>query len=248
MQSNRQIKANARHQIIGDFSQFQVALSLGFGLIVWQFIFSLINSRSAQYQDLMRMSMKTFSGQSVPSDIYMQHIQSAMPGLMGSAFIDAIISGMLAIGTSWAFVMWQLTKKQPEAPFRTSLRFFGRTTLKDSVILMAVRSVLVFIGYMFFVIPGIVMSLSFAMAPFIYAADVQTKRPVQGTIYYLRASNAMMRGYRMQLLFLNISFIGWMLANALTSGLASIYVVPYYQSTLAQFYVARQLDIEKNMS
>ena len=248
MQSNQQIKAAARHQIIGNFSQFQIALSLGFGLIIWQFIFSLINSRSAQYQNLMSMSMKTMSGQTVPSDVYMQNLQTALPGLLGSAFIDAIISGMLAIGASWAFVMWQLTKKQPGHPFKLSLRFFSRTTLKDSVILMAVRSVLVFVGYMLFVIPGIVMSLNFAMAPFIYAADVQTKRPIQSTTAYLRASSAMMRGHRMQLLFLNISFIGWMLANALTGGLASIYVVPYYQSTMAQFYVARQLDIEKNMS
>nr|WP_275585755.1 DUF975 family protein [Weissella uvarum] len=113
---------------------------------------------------------------------------------------------------------------------------------------MAVRYLIMLVGFFFFIIPGIYFALSFALAPFLYASDVQNQREIKSVTAYLRASANLMRGYRMQLLWLNISFIGWWFLVSVTEGLASLYVVPYYQSTMAEFFIARSDEFEKSLS
>ena len=50
------------------------------------------------------------------------------------------------------------------------------------------------------------------------------------------ASREMMRGHKGELFVLQLSFIGWFLLSALTFGLLMFYVMPYYQSTLTEYY------------
>ncbi|WP_419155435.1 DUF975 family protein [Weissella minor] len=247
MRSNREIKKAARQHVIGDGNTFQIALSLSLGLIFWRFIYGLINASSGKYTDLMHSATAVLNNDAGASGPFLEKVQAYAPGLMGIMLVNGVISGILALGASWAFVMWRLSKGNPTRPVRLSLRFFKPDTIKDSVILSAVRYIIITVGTMFFIVPGIVFALSFAMAPFLYAADVQTKRAPRGVTAYLRASSEMMRGYRMQLLWLNLSFIGWYILTSLTRGLLGVYVIPYYQATIGEFYLARQIDIEKNI-
>ena len=50
-------------------------------------------------------------------------------------------------------------------------------------------------------------------------------------------SQELMAGYKLRLFWLQLSFIGWWILVALTFGLAAIYVVPYYNATMAEFYI-----------
>ena len=49
-------------------------------------------------------------------------------------------------------------------------------------------------------------------------------------------SRMMMRGHKMELFLLDLSFIGWILLSILTFGILFIYVVPYMQAARAEFY------------
>lgn len=94
------------------------------------------------------------------------------------------------------------------------------------------RQLFTFLWSLAFVIPGIVKSLSYAMQPYILAdcPDVTAKDS-------LKLSMRMMQGQKMRLFVLGLSFIGWALLSAFTCGiLVVLYVGPYMQQTMAQFY------------
>ena len=94
------------------------------------------------------------------------------------------------------------------------------------------RQLFTFLWSMLFVIPGIVKSLSYAMQSYILAdcPDVTAKDS-------LKLSMRMMQGQKMRLFVLGLSFIGWALLSGITGGiLALLYVGPYLQQTMAQFY------------
>lgn len=52
----------------------------------------------------------------------------------------------------------------------------------------------------------------------------------------LQTCKAMMKGHKMDFFVLSLSFIGWFLLTGITFGIAGIYVIPYYQLTIANFY------------
>jgi uncharacterized membrane protein len=52
----------------------------------------------------------------------------------------------------------------------------------------------------------------------------------------LKRSWNMMRGYKGTRFYLDLTFFGWLLVAAITFGLATIYVMPYQQTTNLEFY------------
>jgi len=82
-----------------------------------------------------------------------------------------------------------------------------------------------------FVIPGIVKALSYSQAMYILAEN-----PDIGAREAINRSKAMMEGHKMELFVLGLSFIGWHLLGAVTIGIAYIYVLPYMNATMANFY------------
>lgn len=82
-----------------------------------------------------------------------------------------------------------------------------------------------------FIIPGIIKIYSYSMAFYILADNPElTAREA------LRKSKEMMAGHKMDLFVLELSFIGWALLSVITFGIASIYIVPYMNATMANFY------------
>lgn len=89
----------------------------------------------------------------------------------------------------------------------------------------------IFLFSLLLFIPGIIKTYSYAMAVFI-----KIENPNMKASDVLKASSEMMDGHKMELFMLNLSFIGWCLLVPLTFGLASIYVLPYIQASMARFY------------
>lgn len=82
-----------------------------------------------------------------------------------------------------------------------------------------------------FVIPGIVASYRYAMAPFILAEN-----PELTASEAITASKEMMDGHKWDLFFLDLSFIGWALLCALTLGIGALWLNPYTHASRAAFY------------
>ena len=65
---------------------------------------------------------------------------------------------------------------------------------------------------------------------------VLAENPQMSANEALNESKAIMDGHKMDLFVLYLSFIPWMLLGSITLGIAYIYVMPYMQLTITNFY------------
>ena len=88
-----------------------------------------------------------------------------------------------------------------------------------------------FLWSLLLVIPGIIKGYSYAMSMYILADN-----PEMGALEAIERSKAMMNGHKMELFVLHLSFFGWFLLCAVTFGIALLWVVPYVNATMVNFY------------
>lgn len=114
-------------------------------------------------------------------------------------------------------------------PFRSYLHVVG---------VMFVRNVLILLGTLCFLIPGIIMSYQYLLVPYILADNPTISRRDA-----FRLSKRMMKGHKMEAFVLGLSFIGWILLSACTCGVLTIfYVNPYMQLTFDEMYQWLKLE------
>lgn len=104
----------------------------------------------------------------------------------------------------------------------------------NSILMYLLMTVLTTLWSLLFIVPGIIKALSYAMAPYIMAENEYYMTPNDA----IKESMRIMEGHKMELFTIYLSFIGWILLSILTCGLLLIYVEPYMQATLANFYNA----------
>ena len=88
-----------------------------------------------------------------------------------------------------------------------------------------------FLWSLLFIIPGIIKTFSYSMAPFILADNSNLTASEA-----LSESIRIMDGHKFDLFVLQLSFFWWYLLGAITFGIAYIYVVPYFEATMTNFY------------
>lgn len=104
----------------------------------------------------------------------------------------------------------------------------------NSILMYLLMAVFTYLWSLLFIVPGIIKGLSYAMAPYIMAENEYYMTPNDA----IKESMRIMEGHKMELFTIFLSFIGWILLSILTCGLLLIYVEPYMQTTLANFYNA----------
>lgn len=110
---------------------------------------------------------------------------------------------------------------------------FNNSRLCGNAILLTILTTLyTFLWSLLLIVPGIIKGLSYSMAPFILAENDVLITPSEA----IAESERIMKGHKTELFTLMLSFIGWWLLTIITCGIASIYVMPYYTSTLTNFY------------
>jgi len=222
------IKRRAREFVTG--KAFPTALNLVFiSLVVSVGASALINS-SGQMEWIRMVAAREI----IPNG---SQLSMSLVGLFSIQMVLDIIIGVFLIGTSWSFVQWRATKKAPAKPFSESVRFWRRDTLIDSVVLVTARVVFTSLWSLLFVIPGIIKQYSYSQAIYLYAEDVAAGRPIQSARAYLKRSARMMRGHKMELFVIQLSFIGWFLLEMLTFNLSAMYSRPYYVAAMSEFYL-----------
>lgn len=99
--------------------------------------------------------------------------------------------------------------------------------------------VLIIMWMFLLIVPGIVAIFKYSMTHYIIAENPDI--PITDA---LDMSKNMMEGHKTEYFMLITSFLPWLLVIVLTFGLASIYVVPYMNTSLAQFYVQVKSEYE----
>jgi uncharacterized membrane protein len=152
---------------------------------------------------------------------------------IGAMLLTSLVSGVPlctpAMNTGYSDWNARLARgEKPGAvePLEKGFSLFGKS-LWQAILVWIFTS----LWSLLFVIPGIVKSFAYAMAPFILAEN-----PGMTARESITASKNMMAGKKGKLFWLSLSFILWILLSVLTCGLAFFYVGPYMMATIGAFY------------
>lgn len=142
------------------------------------------------------------------------------------AFIIIVIGSAVDIG----YKRYHLAIMDGDSP-SIGILFSGFSIYGRAFLLRILTTLYIFFWSMLFVIPGIIKSYSYAMAPYILAEN-----PDMAGNEAITASRQLMNGNKWRLFCLDISFLGWSILAALTCGLGSIPLEAYMSSARAAFY------------
>lgn len=118
--------------------------------------------------------------------------------------------------------------------------FYKNTQRLGHILLSYVISMLIIIGgFILLIIPGIIFAIRYSMLPFILAdyEDITWRDALQKCKDITNGRKGEIFGYY-------LSFLGWFILVALTAGILSIYVVPYFQATMANLYYVYNPKVE----
>lgn len=93
-------------------------------------------------------------------------------------------------------------------------------------------SIIIGIGFILLIVPGIILSLMFSQVFYILADDNS-----KSIIDCLEESAAMMKGYKLNYFVLLLSFLGWIILGMIPLFIGLLWVIPYMNVTMASFYL-----------
>ncbi len=98
-------------------------------------------------------------------------------------------------------------------------------------VLSFMQGLFIFLWSLLLIIPGIIKSYAYSMAFYI-----KNDHPEYGWKECLDESQRIMNGNKWRLFCLQFSFIGWYIVGALCLGIGTVFVTPYVQAAVTEFY------------
>lgn len=152
------------------------------------------------------------------------------PQVNWSTLFTVVVSLIYAV-LEWGFaIMFLCNLRDPHfdeiGALFDGFRDFGRIFLT-----LFLQGVYTLLWTLLLIIPGIVKAYSYAMTSYVLYDNPE----LQGNAA-IEKSMRMMRGHKLELFLLHLSFIGWALLCVLTLGIGLFWLVPYVQASQAAFY------------
>ncbi len=143
------------------------------------------------------------------------------------SLVQFIFAGVIRQGYA-QFLLKQYDKREEPAVNDIFSQFhrFG-----DGFCLALLQALFVALWSLLLVIPGIIASYRYRMAPYILLEN-----PDMTASEAITASKALMNGRKWELFCLDISFIGWNILSIFTLGLLGLWLNPYRNAADAAFY------------
>jgi uncharacterized membrane protein len=215
MRTSAMLRKAAREQLRGSWLNaagmvFVYLLLIFCCYFVVSFVFTLINN--ALFSDIIR-----YDGMS---------ILLSLVGTVIMSIAAYLFYGPLLLG----FYGYFLAKARGVAVTTGDL-FYGFRRFRQSFLLSVLMYIFVILWMLLLIVPGIVKSMSYAMAYYI-ALD----NPGMSASDAITASRKMMYGYKGKLFHLSLSFTGWYLLCILSLGIGFFWLIPYVQLSAANFY------------
>lgn len=119
--------------------------------------------------------------------------------------------------------------EQPKAS--TLFEGYKKEYLGKSILLYFLVVIFTCLWMLLLIVPGIIMAIAYSMSWYILAEN-----PNMTAMEAIKESKRIMKGHKMDFFVLGLSFILWILLVYVTLGIAAIYVIPYMQLTITNFY------------
>ncbi len=146
-----------------------------------------------------------------------------------SFVLKVLIFNPLKVGCNRFFV-----HNQSENAAAGDVTHAFKTNYAHTVFAMFLSNLVIGLGFLCFLIPGIILTYSYKLVPYIL-----TEEPGLGAVEVLKKSRAMMKGHKWNYFVFELSFLGWYLLSILTCGiLALFYVNPYFYNAAGALYIA----------
>lgn len=140
--------------------------------------------------------------------------------------ISLVLAGPLTLGLISCFM--KLVRKKS---FKFENLFDGFKNFSSAFILQILVTLFVFLWALLFIIPGIIAAYRYSMSFYILYDN-----PNIGAMEALDLSKKIMIGNKWKLFCLHFSFIGWAILSILTLGIGFLWLVPYMNTAVANFY------------
>ncbi|KRL39110.1 membrane protein [Liquorilactobacillus uvarum DSM 19971] len=149
----------------------------------------------------------------------------------------SIILSILIVSVTFACIdIHRLTQKL-DNPFVDCLKLFQqREYVIGTIIISLLQTLWIFLWTLIFIIPGIIKSIAYSQAIYIYRDQVDAGHKIRYRDAVTQ-SRILMKNHKWEYFLLQLSFIGYWLLTFITGGIAGLWTMPYYQLTMANYYV-----------
>ena len=187
-----------------------------------------------------RASMKAHAKEQIKGKILTLLAISIIIGLATGAisfvlgFIGSIAVFLItgAIIFAQCFIYLGVTKKSRMPKIEDLLVGFKDDNFLRTLVAYLRYVIFTFLWGLLFYVPGIIKSISYSQMFYLMVEDEDLDAAEAQ-----KQSMELMEGHKWEYFVLLLSFFPWYLLCAVTFGIASIYVAPYVQTTLAEYHV-----------
>ena len=144
-------------------------------------------------------------------------------------FLSLIIYGPITLGIEGYFLA-RAKKNMPYDNISCVLDGF-KGDIVGNILLGFLYSLFITLWSLVFIIPGIVKIYAYSMAFYI-----KLDHPEYTATQAITESRRLMKGHKMRLFILDLSFIGWHILGALCFAIGFLWVNPYVKAARAEFY------------
>lgn len=160
--------------------------------------------------------------------------------LISSVGEDSVILALLGLAFQFAILLpftmglsnaYRLLLNNSDTKIAENSIAIAKDNYKHNLLGMFFMAGKTILWMLLFIIPGIIMSYAYALTPYILKDNPEIE-PMEASA----RSREMMKGHKMDLFLLHLSFIGWIVLSILTCGIGSLWVSPYIYTAQASFY------------
>ena len=110
--------------------------------------------------------------------------------------------------------------------------FFGVTSNYKNIAKVSFFKYLsVLLWSLLFMIPGIIKQYEYVMVPYILAEN-----PDMDSKEAMALSSRLMDGHKFDFFIFTLSFIGWFLLASFTGGIGTLFLMPYFNASITEYY------------
>lgn len=163
----------------------------------------------------------------IPSIVIGFNIDSSSNGNVELTFniLNLIITGPISLGISY-FCLNFIKNEEKLMDIVWGFKKFGKAFVAYLLMLIVIM-----IGFILLIVPGIIASLMFSQVYYILAENED-----MSAIEAMKESARIMKGNKLRFFILSLSFIGWFILGIITLGIGFLWITPYYTITVTNFY------------
>jgi uncharacterized membrane protein len=182
-----------------------------------------------------RATLKSAARRQIKGNIGILFVISLLSGLITGALsaiplVGTIAGMLLSAAFALAVINIYLGLTQGRKPEVADL-FSEMSNILPAFCTQFLVGLFTFLWSLLLIVPGIIKACAYSQAMYILAEN-----PGISPMEAINRSKEMMQGHKMEYFLLVLSFFGWALLAPFTLGILCIWLLPYMQATMANYY------------